>query len=112
MPARNEALTIATNVAAARACAHVREVIVVDDGSTDGRSDEAGAAGAKVVRRDGSSGSKALAMRDGVAASGATATLCDDADCTGVAAARLDGIVRPVVEGQHTKAICAVDYGW
>ena len=51
MPARDEASTIAANIAAAKSCRYVREVIVVDDGSTDATADLAAAAGVKVVRR-------------------------------------------------------------
>jgi glycosyltransferase involved in cell wall biosynthesis len=51
MPARNEAGTVAANVAAARGCRHVRDVVVVDDGSADGTGDAAAAAGARVVLR-------------------------------------------------------------
>jgi glycosyltransferase involved in cell wall biosynthesis len=112
MPARDEAPTVASNVAAARGCTYVREVIVVDDGSRDRTADEAAAAGAKVVRRDGSGGSKALAMRDGVAASDAEAILFVDADCTGLTAAHLDAIVKPFVDGRATMSIGAFDYGW
>ncbi|MEA3056593.1 MAG: hypothetical protein QOD30_2025 [Actinomycetota bacterium] len=112
MPARDEAPTIAANVAAARGCAYVREVIVVDDGSTDATAEEAAAAGAKVVRRDGSSGSKALAMRAGVDASDAPAILFVDADCTGLTARHLDAIVGPFVEGRAAMSIGAFDYGW
>ena len=112
MPARNEALTVATNVAAARACAYVREVVVVDDGSSDATAEEAVAAGAKLVRRDGSTGSKALAMAAGVAATDADAILFVDADCTGLTAAHLDAICRPFEEGRATMSIGAFDYGW
>ena len=93
MPARDEAPTVAANVAAARGCRYVREVIVVDDGSTDDTGELASGAGAKVVRRDGSSGSKAHAMRAGVDAS--------DAE-----------IVQPFVDGAATMSIGAIDYGW
>jgi glycosyltransferase involved in cell wall biosynthesis len=112
MPARNEAPTIARNVAAARGCEYVREVIVVDDGSSDSTADEAAAAGAKVVRREHSTGSKALAMRAGVDATDATAILFVDADCTGLTSAHLNDVVRPFFEGRATMSIGAFDYGW
>jgi glycosyltransferase involved in cell wall biosynthesis len=51
VPALNEAATIADVVRRLRAdCAGVREVIVVDDGSTDGTAARAEAAGARVLR--------------------------------------------------------------
>jgi glycosyltransferase involved in cell wall biosynthesis len=112
MPARDEAPTVARNVAAARACAFVREVIVVDDGSSDATADEAASAGAKVVRRDGADGSKALAMAAGVAATDADAILFVDADCTGLTGAHLDAIVRPFLDGSAVMSIGAFDYGW
>jgi glycosyltransferase involved in cell wall biosynthesis len=112
MPARDEAPTVASNVAAALGCSYVREVIVVDDGSTDATADEAGAAGAKLVRREGSCGSKALAMAAGVAASDADAILFVDADCTGLTSAHLDAICEPFVDGRATMSIGAFDYGW
>jgi glucosyl-3-phosphoglycerate synthase len=62
IPARNEAATVADVVAAVRGCRSIREVVVVDDGSTDGTAEVALAAGAKVVRREGGTGSKANAM--------------------------------------------------
>jgi glycosyltransferase involved in cell wall biosynthesis len=113
LPARNEAATVAANVAAALSCSFVREVIVVDDGSVDDTGERATAAGAKVLRREGprGTGSKALAMAMGVAASDAGAILFVDADCTGLTADHLDAICEPFVAGRADMSIGAFDYG-
>ncbi len=111
MPARDEATTVEANVAAARACRYVREVIVVDDGSSDTTAERAAAAGAKVVRREATVGSKALAMATGVAATNADAILFVDADCTDLSAAHLDDVCEPFVEGRATMSIGFFDYG-
>ena len=111
MPARDEAATVAANVAAALGCRFVREVIVVDDGSVDATGERAAAAGAKVLRLDGSAGSKALAMAAGVAATDAAAILFVDADCTALTAAHLDDVCVPFVEGRATMSIGFFDYG-
>src|SRR3954447_25131586 len=95
IPARDEERTVAANVDAALGCAHVREVIVVDDGSADRTADEARGAGAKVIRRDCEVGSKAHAMALGVAASDADTLFFVDADCTGLTSAHLDEICQP-----------------
>jgi glycosyltransferase involved in cell wall biosynthesis len=111
MPARDEALTVAQNVAAARDCQFVRDVIVIDDGSTDGTGDIAAAAGAKVVVLDGSEGSKAHAMAAGVDASDANAFLFVDADCTDLTGAHLDAICEPFLQGRAVLSVGVFDYG-
>ena len=112
MPARNEATTVAANVAAARGCRYVRRVVVVDDGSTDATAELAAGAGAQVVGRPGSTGSKAHAMDAGVQATDATHILFVDADCTGLTSAHLDAICEPVLDGRAEMSLGAFDYGW
>jgi len=111
MPARDEALTVANNVAAARACRYVRKVIVVDDGSSDDTAALAREAGAKVIQRENDEGSKAHAMDDGIRSSDADAFLFVDADCTDLTGAHLDAICEPFLAGRCAMSLGMFDYG-
>ena len=111
IPARNEVTTVAAVVEACRRCSYVRDVVVVDDGSTDGTGEAARAAGALVIRREAEKGSKADAMHRGVQASDADAVLFVDADCLGLTALHLEEICRPYVQGRATMSIGFFDYG-
>lgn len=112
IPARNEGLTVAEVVGVARSCRYVREVIVVDDGSTDDTGERAAAAGARVIRREGEGGSKAHAMEAGVEASDADAVLFVDADVLGLTVDHLDEICGPVVERRAAMSLGTFDYGF
>lgn len=112
IPARDEAPTIAANVAATQGCRYVRRVIVVDDGSRDGTGRRAEQAGAEVLRRSSPTGSKAHAMQLGVEATDATHILFVDADCTNLTSAHLDAICEPVLTGEVEMSLGAFDYPW
>ncbi len=87
IPARNEVGTIADAISAvlAQEVAGVRlEVVMVDDGSTDGTVEAAEAAGARVLRlgTEGEGGSPAAARNRGAEQTGGDPIIFLDADCT------------------------------
>jgi glycosyltransferase involved in cell wall biosynthesis len=79
IPARDEAATIASVVAAVRLHLPQADVLVVDDGSLDDTGSAANAAGARVLRHDTPLG-KGAALRTGFQAVGAPLVLTLDGD--------------------------------
>jgi glycosyltransferase involved in cell wall biosynthesis len=79
IPAYNESDAIADVIGLLRAAAAWREIIVVDDGSTDGTGDRAAAAGATVVRHPYNIGNGA-AVKNGIRRATGEYILIVDAD--------------------------------
>jgi glycosyltransferase involved in cell wall biosynthesis len=79
IPAYNEAAGIGAVVEALRACAAWRELLVVDDGSSDGTAERAAAAGARVLRHPYNKGNGA-ALKTGIRAAEGPVVLLLDAD--------------------------------
>jgi len=111
IPAWNEQARIADTVVAAQQIPVVRAVVVTDDGSSDGTSDVAGAAGAHVVRHERRRG-KAAAMMTGVSAAeslgfGVLPLLFLDADLA--ASAKAAGMLaEPVLGGTADMTIAVL----
>lgn len=116
VPAKDEAAGVARTVRALRGIALVDQVVVVDDGSTDGTGEVAAAAGATVVRHATNRG-KAAAMRTGAAAalsaepvpgrSTGRLLLFADADLH-ASAGELSSIIAPVADGGADLAIATL----
>ena len=79
IPAYNEAASIAAVVADLRTAAAWREIVVIDDGSTDATRANAEAAGARVVRHPYNKGNGA-AVKTGIRQAQGTFVLIVDAD--------------------------------
>lgn len=100
IPAFDEVSTIGLCVQEAKKCVEAGEVIVVDDGSSDGTAAAAEAAGARVVRLL-RNGGKAAAMNAGVQEARHDIILFLDADVTGLTPEAMTRILQPVIAGQH-----------
>jgi len=96
----NEAATVGQCVQEALQCTYAREVIVVDDGSSDNTAELARQAGATSVLVLNQNSGKAAAMAAGVQAAKHDVILFLDADVTGVTPQMLSRIVEPVVDGR------------
>ena len=109
IPAYNESTTVADVVRAARESRTVDEIIVVDNRSTDGTSDAAARAGARVVRHEEQG--KGQAMRAGVAATDAETILFLDADLIGLGPEHVDRLVTPILEDRAGMTLGLFDRG-
>jgi glycosyltransferase involved in cell wall biosynthesis len=103
IPAYNEAGYVARTVAALRGIPEVRQIIVIDDGSTDGTALEAGRAGARVIRLARNQG-KGAAVLFGARFTGAPYLALVDADL-GDSAAEISRLFDPVREGSAAMAV-------
>ncbi|MEK7607479.1 MAG: glycosyltransferase family 2 protein [Patescibacteria group bacterium] len=98
IPAFNEEKTIGELVRSVIKHPQVLEVIVIDDGSTDGTQEVAVSAGAKVFHLPENTG-KANAMDVGVKMAESNIILFLDADVVGFTEEKISTIINPVLQG-------------
>ena len=105
VPAYNEAARIGGVLRVVADHPLIDEVIVVDDGSTDGTAETAAAvAGVKLVRQPRNRG-KTQALAAGIEAARNSHLLLVDADLIGLSAAHVSDLIAPVAAGRADLSI-------
>lgn len=110
VPAYNEAARIGAVLEPLLAAPSVAEVIVVDDGSSDGTGDVAGRYGVRVVRL-GENRGKGAAMAAGVGEATGDTLLFVDADLTGLTPQHVEDLVRAYRAGDAEVVIAVFRKG-
>lgn len=110
IPGHNEALTVGGVAAACMACPVVSQVVVVDDGSSDGTAEAARQTGAEVVVLQPNRG-KALALHAGIERLRTKLLVMLDADLLGFQPHHVTALAEPVLRGACDMAIGSVGRG-
>jgi glycosyltransferase involved in cell wall biosynthesis len=104
IPAWNEAPRLPAVLRAVVGHPDLAEVIVIDDGSTDGTADVARAAGVTVLQTPGNLG-KTQALMAGIARAKGSHLVLIDGDLTGLSAGDISALIAPVARRHATCSL-------
>ncbi|HMK53553.1 MAG TPA: glycosyltransferase [Methanobacteriaceae archaeon] len=99
IPAFNEYKTVSKVVEVVKSLKYVEEIIVVDDGSTDGTADVAREAGATVISHVKNRG-KGAAIKTGFNNSKGDIAVFLDADIQNLTTQKVEKIIKPILSGE------------
>jgi len=110
VPAYNEEASVGAVVRTLVSSGAFREVLVVDDGSSDRTAEKAQSAGARVIRLETNMG-KGAAISRGAGATDSRVVCFFDADLVRLAPEHVLALVRPVADGKVVMNVGLVDRG-
>ena len=111
LPAYNEEKTIGSTIVVLKKIPFIKEIIVVDDGSTDNTADEALKQGAMKVIRIPQNKGKGEALNIGVAKAKENILFFLDADLRGLEQKHIELLSKPVIRKELDMTIGSVDRG-